>query len=86
MGLFDRVLPANIRFYFVSYKSGVVDGFADKIRATYPLGHAALENMKLTLCLLMWSWSVIAGRGLSVASCKPGRCRGQGRLRASPKC
>lgn len=76
MGLFDPVLPANIRFYFVSYKSGVVDGFADKIRATYPLGRAALENMKSILCLLMWSWSVIAGRGLSVVFCKPSRCRG----------
>lgn len=31
MGLFDPVLPANIRFYFVSHKSEVVDGFTDKI-------------------------------------------------------
>lgn len=86
MGLFGSVLSANIRFYFVSHKSEVVDGFADKIRATYPLGRAALENMKLTLCLLMWSWSVIAGRGLSVVFCKPSRGRGRGRLRASPMC
>lgn len=53
MGLFGSVLPANIRFYFVSHKSGVADGFADKKRATYPLGRAALENMKSILCLLM---------------------------------
>lgn len=52
MGLVGSALSANIRFYFVSHKSGMVDGFADKIRAAYPLGRAALENMKsIFICL-----------------------------------
>lgn len=38
MGLFGSALSANIRFYFVSHKSGMVDGFADKIRAARPRG------------------------------------------------